>query len=382
MIPPLESVSEEEGRLFNELFERHRGQSQVPLIQHRRSRISELERALANRKPIYLDTKYWVYLRDPDESPDPEAIRELKASLYAGVASGKLFCPLSFALYDELMVIMPLERRLATARIMDDLSLGYSFSGPEDLYGLEITRFFLENSQTMRRFTYAVQPIWTRIGLLFGEAHPPRGVVPADYELALDKALLDRMWNLTITEMADKMPEHRQREHVADQINEERRQFPRAGRSFKQLYADELHGLLDFNKHIIDSSLRDVARLVLPPSDIPESAFSAELPANVPVKLIRDMTTLGRGQPGIAMQRTEAALYASLRLDEGRPFRPNDASDIRHTAAALAYCDLYLTERSFEEMARRRDIRSVAPVQCQVSWIPAEALSLLRAITG
>ena len=382
MTNPLENVSEEEGRLFNELFERHRGQSQVSLIQHRRAKIAEMERALAGRKRIYLDTKYRVYLRDPDQSPDPEAIRELKALLYAGVASGKIFCPLSFSTYDELMVIMPLERRLATARIMDDLSLGHSFCGPEDLYGLEITRFFIENSQTMRRFTYAVQPIWTRIGTLFGEGYPPRGIVPADYELALDKALLDRMWILGIREMAEKMPKHRVREHVADQINEERRRYPRAGRSFKQLYADELHGLLDFNKHIIDSSLRDVASLVLDPKDVPESAFSAELPEHVPVNLIRHAITMGKGQPGIPIQRTEAALYASLRLDAGRPFRPNDANDIRHTAAALAYCDLYLTERSFQEMTTRKDIRSVAPVQCQVAWIPDEALSLLRAITG
>jgi hypothetical protein len=36
------------------------------------------------------------------------------------------------------------------------------------------------------------------------------------------------------------------------------------------------------------------------------------------------------------MQRTEAALYAILRLDEQRPFKPNDAIDIRHTTAALA----------------------------------------------
>jgi hypothetical protein len=280
------------------------------------------------------------------------------------------------------MIILPLERRLATAKLMDDLSLGYSFCSPENVYGLEITRFFIENSPTMNRFTYAVQPTWTRIGTLFGEAYPPRGYLGPDDELALDKALLDLMWGLTLSEMAEKMNEHRSRDHVADQVNEERKRFPRDGRSFHQLYCDELHGLLDYNKHIIDTSLQDVAKLVLDPKEVTGSVFCDQFPAHVPVNLIRHATTMKKGQSGIPMQRTEAALHAFLRLDEQRPYKPNDSNDIRHTAAALAYCDLYLTERSFTEITSRKEIRSVVPVKCQVAWIPDDALALLRAIIG
>jgi hypothetical protein len=87
-----------------------------------------------------------------------------------------------------------------------------------------------------------------------------------------------------------------------------------------------------------------------------------------------------RGQLGIPMQRTEAALYAVLHLDEKRLFKPNDANDIRHTAAALAYCDVFLTERFFASMTNRREILAVAPINCRVAYIPDDALALIRAL--
>jgi hypothetical protein len=89
-----------------------------------------------------------------------------------------------------------------------------------------------------------------------------------------------------------------------------------------------------------------------------------------------------RGQLGIPMQRTEAALYAFLRLDEQRLFQPNDANAIRHAASALAYnSDIFLTEKFFASVANRREIRGVAPLNCQTAWIPEDALALIWAIS-
>jgi hypothetical protein len=159
---------------------------------------------------------------------------------------------------------------------MDDLSLGYCLSAPEDVYGIEITRFFIENAQTLHRFQYAILPVWGRIGTLFGEPVPPRGKLPPHLELAMDKALLDRLWSLTISQMAQMRKQPQQVESVADQVNQERVRYPRNGQTFHELYCNELHGLMDFNKPIIDRSMKDVAGLVLSKEEIPESSFTGQ----------------------------------------------------------------------------------------------------------
>jgi len=358
----------------------HLATPQITLAQHRRGKIAELLKLLDGRKIIYLDTKFWIYLRQPEEARAPDTVREIKRLLYAGVKAGKLICPMSFPLYVELQT-QPLERRLQTAKIMDDLSLGLSLDGPEHVYGTELTRFFIENASHLRHLSWTVVTAWTKIGTLFGEPYPPRGILQEPMQTAMDKALFDRLWNATVTDMAQLHEEPMEPTSVAEQINEERKQYPRNGQSFQALYANELHGLLDFNKHLINDSIRDIAGLVLNPADIPASGFSNQWPADKFVHLVKYATTMRRGQLGIPMQRTEAALYAFLRLDEQRPFQTNDANDIRHTASAMAYSDVFLTEKFFASVANRREIRGVAPLNCQTAWIPEDALALIRAIS-
>ncbi len=365
---------------FANAVEMHLGSPGVSMIQLRRGKIAALERFMSGRKIVYLDTKYWVYLRDPDDSPTPDVIHEIKRLLYAGVSSGKSICPMSVPMFMELQS-QPIEWRSRTAKVMDDLSMGYCLSPPEDVYGIEISRFFIEHASSLRRFLYAIQPVWTKIGTLF-EAYPPRGFTTPEREVAADKAILDKVWAASVSELAGLRKLPLRPRSVADQVNEERRQNPRNGRSFQNLYRDELHGILEFNKDVIDASVRDVTGLVLNPADIPESSFSTEMPARVFINLLREATTRGRGQPGIPMQRTEAALYAALRLNEQRPFNPNDAFDIRHTASALAYCDVYLTERFFAALTSSREIRSVAPLNCQVASNTSDALALIQALSA
>jgi hypothetical protein len=363
---------------FDASVKAHLTTPEITLAQHRRRKIAELLKLLDGRKIIYLDTKFWVYLRQPSLSRAQDAIREIKRLLYAGVEAGKLICPMSFPIYLELQT-QPMALRLETAKIMDDLSLGVSLDGPEHVYGTELTRFFIENSSHLRHLAWTVVTAWTKIGTLFGESYPPRGILPEPTENAMDKALFDKLWNATVTDMSQLHEEPMKLTSLAEQINQERKQYPRNGKSFQALYADELHGLLDFNKHLVEASLRDIAGLVLEPAQM-TSTPSDQMPTHAFVNLVRHATTMRRGQLGIPMQRTQAALHAFLRLDEQRPFQKNDANDIRHTASAMAYSDVFLTEKFFASVANCREIRGVAPLNCQTAWIPEDALALIQAV--
>ncbi len=55
----------------------------------------------------------------------------------------------------------------------------------------------------------------------------------------------------------------------------------------------------------------------------------------------------------------------------------NDLDDAMHAAGALAYCDVFFTERS---LARRieADVRGQVPTECQVEYRPDAALALVE----
>ena len=78
--------------------------------------------------------------------------------------------------------------------------------------------------------------------------------------------------------------------------------------------------------------------------------------------------------------RVRAALHAAIRMDDRRPFRRNDTADIDHSSVAVAYCDAFLTERSFAELLRRSAVRNVCFPNCQVISKIGEAITFIENI--
>ena len=77
----------------------------------------------------------------------------------------------------------------------------------------------------------------------------------------------------------------------------------------------------------------------------------------------------------IASVRVRAALHAAIRMDDKRLFRENDFDDVAHSSVAVAYSDVFLTERSFAEVLNRPAVRSViTPTKCQVVSSVSDAL--------
>jgi hypothetical protein len=68
-------------------------------------------------------------------------------------------------------------------------------------------------------------------------------------------------------------------------------------------------------------------------------------------------------------------------MDDRRPFRENDLEDIAHSSVAVSYSDLFLTERSFDELLNRSAVQGViAPTKCQVLSNVGDALAAIREI--
>ena len=103
-------------------FERHRAEPDLSPADYLRWLRIELGESLISRWAVYLDTKYWIYLRDAHlERPQHHTHPELLERLVELVMAGKAFCPLSATTFVEI------SRHSPPGTAMDlDPYLGYS----------------------------------------------------------------------------------------------------------------------------------------------------------------------------------------------------------------------------------------------------------------
>ena len=345
---------------------RHTDADSVSFETYRRRRYDELNVWIRTRKVVYLDMKYWIWLRDPDTSPFPAETKALGTALKHGVKTGRLFCPVSYPAFVELMCINPVNLRLRRAKVMDDLCAGIAIRNGFDMAEIEFCEFFGRNLPALRAIPYRVDTVWCPVGQMVVEKYPYHDDFPADVMERCRKVMLDVMWEKRMTDYAalNGLPEHPR--ETAAHVNAERQSYPRGQQSFSELFAAELNGALDVIYPRLEEQLVSVAGIFgMHPT--PEERAGAGVYRHVLINLFREAVTRGLDAKAIPSLRVRSALHASIRMDDRRPFRENDLDDIAHSAVAVSYSDLFLTERSFAELLNRSAVQTViAPTNCRV----------------
>ena len=99
------TLSDEELKSYQESLAYHYARPLLTTEQHERERRLRVARdVIGPRKKVYLDTKYWIYLRDAaDGSPLRPIHAEILRQLEIKVQAGKAICPGSEATFLELM---------------------------------------------------------------------------------------------------------------------------------------------------------------------------------------------------------------------------------------------------------------------------------------
>lgn len=126
-----------------ERFALYRATPQITADEHARHRIIELGEWVMARDRIYLDKCFWIYLRDARmRVPCPPGTSDLLDALVAGVAAGRLVCPISDALFLELMKQSDLTTRGATAELIDELSCSVTLCHEPTRVATEVAHFW------------------------------------------------------------------------------------------------------------------------------------------------------------------------------------------------------------------------------------------------
>src|SRR5713101_1230459 len=143
---------------------------------YRRRRFQELENFVAARRTVYLEMNFWIWLRDPSDAPQPTKASHLRKLLRTAVSEGRLLCPVSYTAFVEMMK-QPMEKRLAQARLMDQLSEGVGIRNQFDTAEIEYTRFLSQKVAALKDIP--IDPIWAPVGHLIHEMCAQTDAIPS-----------------------------------------------------------------------------------------------------------------------------------------------------------------------------------------------------------
>lgn len=333
---------------------------------------------LQTKTLVYLDTRYWIFLRDAAQGVSKNPLhRTLLEVLREGVHAGDLACPISQTTFLELLHIGDVDRRLATAEMIQELSLGVTLGEERELVSNEIILALNQKSGDRIALRSAA---WQKLSYVFGFPIPSDERFSKAEQLVIAKAFFDHLWDMPLTNMLRQLGQRGELpdfpyESIAQHVHSGNLEHAESVGSFKATYLDEIIGTLDLFKHVVANFIRRKA--IDEGIRAPSAQECVESERNA-FQLLAAMARQGKGAQAFPTLHVGAKLHAAIRRDKLRPFRRNDLPDFHHAAAALVYCDAFLTERSLRALIRSGGVKLDTEFSCTVVADEAEAAAWIR----
>jgi len=355
-----------------------------PLDRYVRERQIELAHTIQSRKKIYLDLRFWIYARDAaaNEAATP-AHRKLLHLLRHGVERGQLVCPISESTFLEVMKqANTTTRRIATAQMIDELSLGVSFTTNQTRIATEICHFLYASPGQVE--LYCMQElVWTKLSYAMGYIHPSAPVLGEDMELSAQKFVFDEMWQLTLTEMVTTIgdgwkPDPEDFKQSAARLDEEMKRPEHATVSYEQTYRDEIVGSADVCQDLAADAMASIAeRAGYPPPEKGSESWheSGRMCRNLIIAAFENHPPT---KSNLRTMHILATLHAAMRWEGTAKFTANHYYDFEHAAGALAYCDAFFTEGFLSNLVNAKHTGLVHLNPCVTTANTNEAVEIVR----
>lgn len=327
----------------------------------------ELGAEVASCQRVYLDQRFWLLLRDASLGNCRESgVAELLAFLSTSVKEGRSICPISESVFVELLKQDDDSTRMATAHLIDELSRGVTLIPFDERVRQELCNSLYEHAGATELIPIE-ELVWTKLSYVLGEIHPSNTPFQREDELAIQKAFADHMWEISLREMVARigvpLSSGMDWESIATKINYNNRIHRSILRSYQQTFKIEFEGGLSlFRDELVQLSVEIGQRGYAVGSKLAHlsekkrfEAFALSLP------------TL----------HINASCHAAVRWDQKRNLCGNDLFDFHHAHAALAYCNVFLTEKPLSDMLGQRHL-GLTRYGCRTFWSPSVALDWLQ----
>lgn len=346
----------------------------VSIDAHLKQKQLDLMAIVADRTPIYLDTRFLVNLRKTSENNFSESDSSgLLVSLRRAVSNGKAFCPISASTFKELLKHHDLGVRMRTAALVDELSLGISLINLEELIKAEVT-WFLALKINSKVCSQAF-PLWTRLSHSLGSFLPSVSGLTNNGNLALEVAVFNKIWSSKLTDICSHLPPYAyDLSSFAARLNEDCNRHANEVKDFKTVYASEIQGLSDFYADVAVEWMRHQLNGLGTNTIIPSDAGATWQ------NVFANVMTLGKAQNALRCLHIIASIHAIFRLDAKRKFKKNDLLDIQHAAAGVGYCSAMFTERSLSSSLRQKPLTLDSLYRCMITSDVQQAVNYVESL--
>lgn len=363
----------------------HRKRPEISLETYVALKRAGLWASVRGRKRVYLDTRFWIFLRDAELGrPKHDSHVLLLQTLRELVQSGQMICPLSDGSLLEVLHQSDGTTRIATARLMDELSTGAAIQNAQDRLQTEF--FFLLAQPVGAALSPPVESVWFKPAYTLGLIHPEAEGFDQAEQRALAKGFFDLMWSMSLEELLVETPELPDeiyqgfRETAAD-LTAASRRYAYEVRDWRGLYGDEVRGFIDVHADDIQAVLLANYKKAHPAKPLPSSdelSQSSRETAN----FLSNLIIMGKAGNALPRAQVEAGVHAIVRWHRTRPFSAQDFVDIHHATAALPYCHLFLTERFLGTALSKPPLDLARQFGVEVVWDADAAVEAVIALAS
>jgi hypothetical protein len=363
------------------------GRCRLSIERYLRARQIELAQSLRGRAKVYLDLNFWITLRETAaERRSGSAERKLLHLLRRGVHQGAIVCPISDTFFFELLKQPYSEdRRIGTAKLVDELSLGVTLANSFVRTGTEICAFLWGATKEVE--LHQIEDLaWTKLGYVLGELYPEIAGLGTSINEGLQRRFVDLMWDCSLTELIrtageEGFPPDDPYRALSARTNTERDRFAYEITSFERAYEIEIRGALDALGDTAMDIMVEWGRRQNTPAPSPGSP-EWTMARNMIMNMLAAALEKTDAKKALRTLHIEASLHAALRWDKPRRFKANDFYDFRHAAAALGYCDAFFTDGPLRDLINGPRLGLSDLHDCRIASDLDGAVEIVRTLTG
>lgn len=328
---------------------------------HLKSKMLNLyEHKIKNRKVIYLDTKYWLILRDQLSS---ELNNSLLNNIYKLHKSGNYIFPISDITFLEILKQTDPITRNKTINLIDTLSEGITSISSLERLKLEVMIFF---GKAMGMNLHNIKEmLMTKLSFILGKYIPPYKFKKLETTIEINEKFLDHLWELKLNKIVEylNLEEWEHHEDNTDYLNHQKTIHLNDHKSFKSLYMTEIGGILDSHETLINKAIKDLYYYYTGN----EQEYKKESENDNKIKnLLYHSFKLNKIKTELPLIDIPSGLFAAVRWDKKKNHHKNDTYDFLHASFALPYSDYFFTEKHLKSLITNGNLKYDQKYNCKV----------------
>ena len=308
--------------------------------------------SISTCKRIYLDTNFWIRLRDAHGNTNSRD-KELLDKITELVDTNACILPISEITFWEILKQSDFNSLRKSASMIDKLSKGISIISEGERRTLEFLYFI---SQAQKKDIYQTSElVWTKLSMNI--LYP---ILPQPENLELKKSFIDYLSAMSFSNMVAALEKSKEYEQFGfqdnvDFLNAAKEKYKGENKSFDQMFLSELGGYVDLFKESLNQAMDQLFFWESGRYPTAEENVGTD-PAQLR-NIIYNLFKYKKATTEFPTYSILPELFAAVRWNKTRKYSDgNDTMDFLHASAALPYFDFFFTERELNTIIKHRKL--------------------------